>query len=131
MANHPIPFNFSDDVVNKKMTPLQKKVLKQTVELLVGMKCEFVIIDSNGEKHGTLNVASKKKQVRVQQFHSYVSPFLDKLQVGELVEIPVGIYKIDELQSNISARANRRWGITSVATSINRKKNVVEILRLK
>ena len=131
MANHPIPFNFSDDVVNKKMTSLQKKVLKQTVDLLVGMKCEFAIIDLDGEKHGTLDVVPKKKQVRVQQFHGYVSPILDKLQVGELIEVPNGIYKLDDLQSNICARAYSRWGAKSVATSINRKTNVVEILRLK
>lgn len=131
MANYPIPFNFSDDVANKKMTPLQKKVIQQTVDLLVGMKCQFAIIDTDGEKHGDLVVVPRKKKVRVQEFHSYVSPILDKLKVGELVEVPKGIYKLEELQSNICARAYARWGATSVATSVNRKTDVVEILRLK
>ena len=131
MSSFPFKFIFDDPEKEAKMSNLQKKVLNQTIQLLIGMGCDFAIIDPSGEKHGNLDVIQKKKKVRVQEFHSYVSPILDKIAIGELLEVPPNEYKLEELQSNICARAYARWGAKSIATSINRKTNVIEVLRLK
>ena len=131
MENNSIELNFNEDAINKKMTALQKKVLKQTIDLLNGMKFEFAIIDLDGEKHGNLIVTPKKSSVRTQKFKHYVAPILDQLEIGQLIEVQKQEYKLEDLASNLAARAYYKWGPNSIATSMNRKTNVVEVLRIK
>jgi hypothetical protein len=130
MENYPIDFSFEEQK-KSNMSDLQKKVLHQTIQLLIGMGCDFAIIDLDDEKHGNLEVIKQKSRTRTQKFAFYVSPILDQITVGKPVVVPCKDYKIEELQANICARAGTKWGLGSVTTSINRQNNTVEVLRIK
>jgi len=118
---------FVDRPIN--MSKLEIIAIQNSINMLNARGCTYTIHLPNGEVFS--NMPEKKtKSTRVQSFKEYVNPFLDNLQVNDFVAIPFDKFDGSELQANLCARANTRWGPKSVMTSVNKEKKVVEMIRL-
>ena len=117
-----------------QMTQLQEQVLKRAIAMLEGIKCSYAIIDPLGNKHGLLDV--KEPAVRGGRKHphgersGYVRGFISAMKVGDVVDVPLGKYDAFDVQSSSTSAAHKLWGRGSVTTTINRPKQVVELLRI-
>ena len=117
-----------------QMTQLQEQVLKRAIAMLEGIKCSYAIIDPLGNKHGLLDV--KESAVRGGRKHphgersGYVRGFISAMKVGDVVDVPLGKYDAFDVQSSSTSAAHKLWGRGSVTTTINRPKQVVELLRI-
>lgn len=60
----------------------------------------------------------------------YYKPFLIGMKAGDVVDVPFDRYKGPDLQSSIGSWAVINWGAKSFMTTVNKKKKVVEVLRL-
>jgi hypothetical protein len=139
MSNQNEPTNIKERKMMNKETPvfqdkdslmnaLEFKSMTNAILNLKARGCMYTVTDVDGNVY-TNTVTQKKSKKRSQSFDPYVRPFLDKLQVGDIIEIPYHIYTGADLQSNICARAHARWGSKSVMTTTDNDKKVVMVLR--
>ena len=112
-----------------RMSKLEMIAVQNAINMLKARGCVYTVTAPDGETYS--NMPERKKSVRVQSFKEYVTPFLEKLEINEYMEIPFDKYNGSELQANICARSNTKWGPKSVMTSVNKEKKVVEIIREK
>jgi hypothetical protein len=108
---------------------LDFKSMTNAIKNLKERGCIYTVTDVDGNVY--TNQPQKESRIRVQSFDPYVRPILDKLEVGQRIEVPFHIYSGADLQSNICARAHARWGSKSVITSINKDKKLVSVIREK
>lgn len=60
----------------------------------------------------------------------HYKPFLKDMKAGDVVDVPLGNFKGQDLQSSIGSWAVTNWGVKTFMTTVNKKKKVVEVLRL-
>lgn len=116
------------------MKEVQKAALEKAIVWLKAAGCTFAIIDADGEKHGDLDVAEKKRRRALEHAYgeltTYITPHLSKIKPGEVVEIPLGKYTRKNVQSSCSSWMCRTFGNGSHTTAYNPKTKNVEILRV-
>jgi hypothetical protein len=61
----------------------------------------------------------------------HYKPYLEKMQPGELIEIPFDKFDSERLRGGICSHCCTAWGNGSVTTAINHEQKCVEVLRLK
>lgn len=118
-----------------QMSQIQEQALKRAIAMLEGMKCSYAIIDPLGNKHGLLDI--KEPTVRSGgrkhphgERSGYVRGFITTMQVGDVVDVPIGKYDAIDVQSSSISAAHKLWGKGSVTTTVNRTKQAVELLRI-
>lgn len=124
------------NMFTKELTKAQVDMLGRIAHALHGMGCQFVIVTPDGEKYGTLE-AKEPKAARRPLKHpfgaksSYVRPYLEKLEVGQVAEVPVTgtEFTPSEVISACSALACRLWGNGQATSAYNDKTGMVEVLR--
>jgi len=116
------------------MSNIKQQTLKRALTMLDAIGATYAVIEENGTKHGTLEVSDKKaKAVRKYkhgELSSYVKSFLENVKVGQVVEVPVGVYSIEDLRSSVVSWACYYWGKGTITTASNKEKQIVEALRL-
>ena len=115
---------------------VQQIALDRALKLLDAAGVSYAVIGIDGTRHGNLEIAvpkpPKKKIFRHQhgEFRDYFMPYIESMQPGDLVEIPPGKYQLEELRGPLSSWCSTNWGAGSTITSVDRKKNYVQVLRV-
>lgn len=115
------------------MNDIQKKALDNALRLLTGLGCQYVVIDADGVKHGEIAESRKKRRPNkypMGTFSSYLRPYITPLNVGGSVDVPFGQFDGFELQSSIASLAHKLWGSNAHMSSVNRAKQIVEVIRI-
>ena len=80
------------------MNTLHAKALSNAVKLLNAIGAKYAIVDSDGVKHGDLEVITKKKRAPAKYpygaIRKHVVPYLSPLQVNQTIRIPLHTYDI-------------------------------------
>jgi hypothetical protein len=118
-----------------QMSQIQEQALKRAIAMLDGMKCSYAIIDPLGNKHGLLAVKEPAVRSGGRKYphgerSSYVRTFITGMQLGDVVNVPFGKFDALDVQSSSTSAAHKLWGKGSVTTTINRPKEVVELMRI-
>jgi hypothetical protein len=118
-----------------QMSQIQEQALKRAIAMLEGMKCSYAIIDPIGNKHGILaikepSVRSGGRKYPHGERSTYARTFVSSMQIGDVVSVPFGKYDALDVQSSSTSAAHKMWGKGSVTTTINRTKQVVELMRI-
>ena len=122
------------------MLTVQKAVLEKAVLLLNSLGAEYFIQvkDADPVVKGNLSVKSKKRKVNAEREYPhgtftkmYRELKVDKMNVGDVVSVPVGEFKPSKLQSTLSAFCGNIWGSGSTVTSMNKANNHIEVIRVK
>ena len=116
-------------------TELEQKALNRLLDGLRNIGCSYVVIDKDGADyvHGkALNSKLKKgsKYGPYGTLREYYGPWIKDLAPGDTVEIPAKHFELEDLQSGVCSKAITDWGPGSCMTSMNREKNVLEVLRV-
>lgn len=116
------------------MSNIKQQTLKRALTMLDAIGATYAVIEENGTKHGTLEVSDKKKKSPRKYKHgelsSYVKSFLENMKVGQVVELPSGVYPIEDLRSAVASWACYYWGNGTVTTASSKEKQIVEVLRI-
>lgn len=117
------------------MYQVQEKTLQKALQILDALQCKYVVIDSNNNKYGTLNVIEKtKRSPRLYPFgeiKSYLEPYLGNIQIGEVVEVPYGKYGGAKVQCHAAGFMCTKFGVKTHTSSQNHARQVLEVLRLQ
>jgi hypothetical protein len=115
------------------MKEIEQKTLSRVLTLLDTLGFPYAIIDGDGVKHGGLEiaVASNKKERRYPHGAPtrYVRQWMDNME-GNLLEIPVGDFDIDTIQSLACSEAGERWGQGSYTTTRTSDNQTLQLMRL-
>lgn len=117
------------------MIELQKRELARAVKLIEMLGCKYKVISPDGEEFGGLTVVipkppRPKRNLRLPYgtVAEYYKPFIDvNLNVGEVIEIPKGNFKVELLRSGICSYLTRVWGNKTYVTMMT--KDTVQVMR--
>jgi hypothetical protein len=126
------PSDLTEQKREINFSKLELQAVQNAINMLHARGCVYTVTVPNGDKYSNMpEKQERKRAIRKQSFKEYVTPFLDNLNVNDFIAIPFDKYDGSELQANLCARANSRWGSKSILTSVNKEKQVVEIIREK
>ena len=116
------------------MNMIQQQTLKKALSLLDAVGATYAVIDSDGGKHGTLEVVEPKKRKRSDRPYGALSKFatevIGHLKVGEVVEIGTDVYDHETVRGAITSWACNRWGNGTLTTAYNKDTKKIEALRV-
>lgn len=116
------------------MTPVQKIAIEKATSFLKAAGLMYAIIDSDGKKHGDLEVITKKKRGPLKYapnaVRNYYINFVKGMKKDECITIPFGEFDGVDLQSNLAAWATHNWGKGSCSTSVDRQTRTLIVFRL-
>ena len=120
------------------MSDLRNEAVRRAVLLLNAGKAQYKIIAEDGTEYGELKLAppeppektmKRNRVFRNGELKTHYSPYLEKLNPGDLAQIPVGDFPPESLRSAITAAACNRWGKGAAMSCI--RDGSVELLRLQ
>lgn len=111
---------------------IKQDAVKKALALLKAANAMYRIIEEDGSEY--TNIVEKKK-TRTYQYPkgaltSYLRPHVENMEMGELIEIPVGEFNLHSLQSAVTGWFCNNKGNGSCMSSVNKDKNVVEVIRI-
>ncbi len=115
------------------------RAINQSLKALRNLGCSYVVKSGNLEwQHGEIAKPQPQSKSRLPkdgkpygERSQYLMEFISNLQIGKVVEIPFKDYDMNRLQSTVASRCGMMYGQQCVTTHVNRKRNVLEVLRVQ
>lgn len=117
------------------MNQVENSVLNKVTAVLTSLNLKFAIVDSDGNKHGDLNIAEQKKPKRrrsiypLGELRAYIMPFMNGMMVNTSKQIPAGKYSPEVVRGSVSSYATQMWGSGNYKTNVTADKKAVELVR--
>jgi hypothetical protein len=117
------------------MNQVEASVLNKVIGVLNSLNLKFAIVDSDGDKHGELNIEQVKKPKRRRSIYplgevrGYIMPFMQNMMINSTKNIPVGKYAAEVLRGSVSSYATQMWGSGNYKTRVADDKKSVELVR--
>ena len=119
---------------------VQKIAIERALRFLDATGCKYCILEVDGTKHGTLEVAIAKEPSRKPSrfprgtFLSHYLPFVKNMKPGDSALIPYGHFGADQdgkesLRSALSSHCSATWGNKTYITHNNAQG--IELLRVE
>ena len=116
------------------MSQIKAKALEQAIKILDALKLSYLIIDENGNKHGSLEAVEQRKRAPSEfprgEVRGYILPFIKDMKVGDIAQVNAGKYGVERIRANMTSWMIEKYGKGSCTTSANHETNTVEILRI-
>lgn len=117
------------------MKEIQLKELQRMINFIEAVGCQYKIITPDGEEFGKLETkpARKRRERRHEygELIAFYKPQVDlESAIGSVQEISVGDFQAEEIRSGVCSMLSKAWGKEAYTTSINRKTNKIEVLRI-
>jgi hypothetical protein len=118
------------------MNQVEKDVLNKVTNVLQSLNLKFAIVDSDGNKHGDLNVEKAKKPKRRRSIYplgevrAQIMPHMKSIMINTTKHIPVGNYQPEVIRGSVSSYATQLWGAGNYKTKVSQDKRYVEVTRM-
>ena len=116
------------------MKPIQLRELERSIKFIDSLGCTYKIITPDLAEYGTLEIKQTKERTRAPLRYPYgelsrfYRPQLNlAAEVGEVQEIQVGKYTVEDIRSGVCSVLSKEWGTDTYTTSMG--DGVVEVLR--
>ena len=116
---------------------VQQLAIERAVNMLKGAGAQFKIITADGQHFGELEAvvpAPRKRKVYTRpqgEMRDHYLKYVIGMVPGGYAEVPAGPYELEDVRGPLTAWMHSKWGTGSAITSINRDKNVVEVIRTR
>lgn len=114
------------------MHELQKVGLQRTITFLDSIKCQYKLIDADGNVFTNIPEEPQRKRAPSKYAHkelsTYIKPFIDGMKVGDVVVIPCGVFDVASIQSSATSLAGTTYGKGSYTS--HKTEAGLEIMRL-
>jgi len=118
------------------MNQVEKDVLNKVTNVLQSLNLKFAIVDSDGNKHGDLNIEQVKKLKRrrsiypLGELRAHIMPHLTSIMINTTKNISVGKYQAEHVRASVSSYATQLWGAGNYKTRVSADKRYVEVTRM-
>ena len=114
------------------MHELQKLGLQRTVTFLDSIKCQYKLIDVEGNVYTNILEETSKKRSPPKYGHkelsNYIRPYIEKINIGDVVLIPNGRFDCNSIQSSATSMLCVTYGKGSYTS--HKTETGLEIMRL-
>jgi len=114
------------------MHELQKLGLQRTITFLDSIKCQYKLIDVEGNVHTNIPEDVLKKRSPSKYGHkelsNYIRPYIERLKIGDVVLIPFGAFDASSIQSSATSLTGMTYGKGSYTS--HKTETGLEIMRL-
>lgn len=119
----------------KTALDIRMVALQRALQYLNSCNAKYKIIAEDGSEYGTLEVVKNQPPKRqlaypVGMLRNYYGPYIQNMNVGDVVLVPLGQFDFDRLQGGIGSLSNKLWGNGSVITRRDPVRNAIEVLRV-
>jgi hypothetical protein len=118
------------------MELIHKKTLWQAIKMLDAIGCAYAIKDTDGNKHGTLELAQEAQPQKTRQLRfpfgeisAHVRKYLTDLGVGEVAYIPCDKYGNKSITQTATALMIEAYGRGSYKCAHNKAEDTVVVIR--
>lgn len=115
------------------MNNLEKAALAKVISMLNACKLQYAIVDSDGTKHGDLEVVIRKKRAPLKYpmgtLSGHFKPYIENLLPDQAAEIPAKNFNLEDLRGSIAAWASTNWGNGTCTTLVDKQTNCVLVFR--
>ena len=115
------------------MNNIEKNTLIKVISMLNACKLKFAIIDSDGNKHGELQVNEQKPRRGLKYpfgtLSNHFVPIVKDMKPNEAVEIMCKEYDPESMRSSLAAWASKNWGNGACTTMIDRNAKSIVVIR--
>jgi hypothetical protein len=118
------------------MNQVENNVLAKVTAVLNSLNLKFAIVDSDGNKHGDLNIEQVKKNKRrrsiypLGEIRAHIMPHMVNLRTNATVHIPAGRYQPEVVRGSVSSYATQLWGSGNYKTKVTSDRKHVELIRM-
>jgi len=113
------------------MHELQKKGMEQSIKFLDSINCQYKVIDPDGNVYTNILESTRKRSASkfpLGAVKAYYMPFIENIQIGEVVCIPYNNFPIRTLASSVTSAMGVMFGKKSYTS--HRTETCLEIMRL-
>lgn len=117
------------------MNNVEKITLQRAISMLKSCKFLYAIVDSDGNKHGDLEVVHKSRKKRgplhypMGTLRNHYLPFIKHMTDDSVSEVPIEDFDMETLRSSLCAYMSTNWGKGSYSTTIDRENNSIIVHR--
>jgi hypothetical protein len=116
------------------MREIEKKVLNRALQMLDAIKCEYAVVDADGNQHGELQIQPKKTK-RPMKYEwgaltNHVRPLVQNMKIGDVVKVPVAPFDVASVQGLVGSCCFKLWGKGAHTASITKDRLYIEVLKL-
>lgn len=116
------------------MREIEKKVLNKALQMLDAIKCEYAVVDANGNQHGELQIQPKKAKRPLKyewgSLTNHVRPLVQDMKIGEVVNVPIAPFDIASVQGLVGSCCFKLWGKGNHTSSLTKDRLFIEVLKL-
>lgn len=113
---------------------VQKITLERAILMLNAIKAKYKIIAEDGTEYGDLELAPKKGKRTLRyalgEMSEYYRPMVEDMKPGDVRVVPAGKFAVEALRGTMTGWIAYKWGAGAAVTSVNRKDNTIEVLRV-
>jgi hypothetical protein len=118
-----------------KTVKTESKLMNKFIKYLNAINATYEIKLASGERLSSQREASGKTSGYVSYprgvVYKHYAKYFNELKPGQYTEIPAGNLHLDSIARHLSSMAVFKWGKGSVMTARNKKRNVLEVMRVK
>lgn len=119
------------------MEQIKVTTLRKAMSLLDACGFQYAIVDSDGARHGTLEVVAPKAPSKrgplafpYGEVINHIKPYLpEQFAVGEVVEVPILEYGANRMRSSVLNALSRKYGHNKFTTVIDNGN--VQVMRVE
>lgn len=117
------------------MNNVEKITLQRAISMLKSCNFMYAIVDSDGNKHGMLEVNHKNRKKRgpltypMGTLRNHYLPFIKNMTDDSVGEVPIDDFDMETLRSSLCAYMSTHWGKGSYSTTIDRDNNSIIVHR--
>jgi len=116
------------------MREIENKVLNKAIQMLNALKCDYAIVDSDGNTHGELRIQpSKAKRPLRYPYGSitkHIRPYLEGAKVGDIIRIPIKPFDKETIAGSTASLCCKLWGIGHHTAGLSTDGSYVEVFKI-
>jgi hypothetical protein len=119
------------------MREIENRVLNRALQMLDAIKCEYAVVDADGNQHGELQIKPKKaeKPKRPLKYEwgsltNHVRPLVQNMKIGEVVVVPIAPFDLASVQGLIGSCCFKLWGKGNHTACLTKDRLAIEVLKL-
>lgn len=120
------------------MNEIQARTLESAIKMLKACGAQYAIVDSDGNKHGDLELKKLPKPKGARRplkypfgaLTNHIRPIISKLNVGDVGRVPVAPYDIEAVVGGVGSLCSKTWGLKNHTACLTKDRQYVEVLRL-
>jgi hypothetical protein len=116
------------------MREIENKVLNRALQMLDAIKCEYAVVDADGNQHGELKIQPAKGRRDMKYawgaLTNHIRPLVQDMKIGDVVKVPIAPFDLEAVQGSVASCCYKLWGRGAHTAALTKDRLYIEVLKL-